>query len=1697
MLKVHARSVFSFSQGARLGALFAVMILAGCGGSPADSPAGSSPVAEARLAQVLGGNALAPTADTYVPQLLPNQNFGSKNTLIISNALVRFDQTAIAAMLPAGSAVTSARLEVTIDAALTLPLRAGSTIGAFRMTHAWTESGATFNCAVDSNTGNAKADCTGTNAWKMGGSSPTPWATPATATAPIKTGQTGVLSFDVTSDVRGFLIGSFTNYGWQLRSDALTGAVLLAVGSRESSKPPRLVISVACGAGFGDCDHNPANGCEQPLNTVSNCLGCGVSCDDANPCTADSCDAALGCKHTPVANGTACSDGNACTQADTCQAGACTAGTPVTCAATDQCHAAGVCDPATGACSNPPLADGTTCNDGNACTQTDTCVAGACTGANPVACSAQDQCHQAGICDPATGTCSNPFQPDGFACNDGNACTKVDACQAGACLGASPVVCTALDLCHQAGTCDASSGICSNPSQPAGSTCGGSNVCDGSGSCVQCLTASSCPGSDSACGTRTCTANLCGMAFATAGTGCGTGLACDGNGDCVAIPTVDISRYVRVGRHNLPEPTRTTPPDGTSLLAQEASAVTYNWDTDTLFVSGDGGTSIVQVSKTGVLINSMTLAPGSSPQGTEFYDTEGLSYVGGGKFVLNEERYRQVNLFTYVPGATLHRADVQTVKLGTTIGNIGLEGVTYDPMTSHYIFVKEKDPRSIFETGIDFAAGTATNGSPTTDESIDLFDPSLVSTLDFADIYALSNLPALTGGATYDQLLIISQESGKIVQVDRSGNVKHTLTIVADPSDTISVPDMTMEGITMDRDRILYVVNENGGGDVNHPQLWVYAPSTAANLAPTAVSLTGAVTSIPDNTNTTGPVNLAEIFVADDGLGDNNLSLSGPDAGAFQIIGTALFLKAGTVLNAAIQSSYQVTINVDDTTVGGTPDASTSYTLTVTPAASGVINLAITEVAAWSSGNSPLASDWFEVTNFGTSSVSLVGWTMDDNSNSFAVSVPLNGVTSIAPGQSVIFIETADSSALAAKAQTFINVWFGGAAPAGLQIGSYSGSGVGLSTGGDAVNLFDIGGTLRAAVSFGPSPSGTPLSTFDNSAGLNNAVIASLSVVGQNGAFVAATDANEIGSPGTIGAGATPIVGITAVDGLASETGSDSGVFRLARSGSTASPLTVIYTIATGAGQATADDYTPALTGSQVIPAGAAFVDVTITPVDDATVEGAETLTLTLSDTGSYDVGPDASATVTIQDNDSANLAPTAVSLLNTVPSISEAADVSNHVRLADISVTDDGLGTNNLSLSGTDAASFEIVGVSLYLKAGTSLSHTAKPTLSVTVAVDDPSVGATPDATVGFTLTVTQSVATGTIVISEIAPWSSSNSPLAVDWFEVTNTGSSAVDLTGWKMDDNSHSIANAIALNGITSIAPGEAVIFMETADLAGKAAAFRPLWFGASPPRVTQIGSYSGSGVGLSSNGDEVVLFDGAGNLVTGVGFGAAPAAAPFATFDNHNGVGGTTLPLPVISTMSAVGVNGAFVAPGDASEIGSPGIGNVGRLIITEVAPWGSSTLPYSADWFEVTNIGGAAIDITGWKMDDNSNSFAASVPIVGVGSIAPGQSAVLIEGTATTAGKFVTTWFGATPPAGFLIGSYTGSGVGLSATADAVNLFNPAGKLMTGVTFGAATTGFSFDNTAGLAILTTLSVAGVGGAFLAPDGIETGSPGTTH
>lgn len=157
--------------------------------------------------------------------------------------------------------------------------------------------------------------------------------------------------------------------------------------------------------------------------------------------------AANGCGGRP--NGTSCGDDNACTLQESCQNGVCKAAATVTCKASDQCHRVGTCVPSTGVCTNPVKADGSTCNDANACTRTDTCQAGVCNGGNPLLCTAPDLCHLPGTCDPGTG----------------------------ACVGSAPVTCQPPDECHSAGTCDPATG-CSIVAKPDGSACSqGGTVC--------------------------------------------------------------------------------------------------------------------------------------------------------------------------------------------------------------------------------------------------------------------------------------------------------------------------------------------------------------------------------------------------------------------------------------------------------------------------------------------------------------------------------------------------------------------------------------------------------------------------------------------------------------------------------------------------------------------------------------------------------------------------------------------------------------------------------------------------------------------------------------------------------------------------------------------------------------------------------------------------------------------------------------------------------------------------------------------------------------------------------------------------------------------------------------------------------------------------------------------------------------------
>ena len=212
----------------------------------------------------------------------------------------------------------------------------------------------------------------------------------------------------------------------------------------------------ACDPETGECVHpsapdgaacDDANDCTVgDVCAGGACAGSALaSCDDGNVCTDDGCDPATGCVHTP--NGAPCDDSDLCTLGDTCLGGAC-AGAQRNCDDFNPCTEDS-CDPAVG-CVHAPVA--APCDDGDACTVGDACVDGVCGGA-PASCDDGNPCTD-DVCHPATG-CAN--EPNAGRCDDGSECTTFDTCADGVCEGGPPLDCDDGNPCSDDG-CDNETG---------------------------------------------------------------------------------------------------------------------------------------------------------------------------------------------------------------------------------------------------------------------------------------------------------------------------------------------------------------------------------------------------------------------------------------------------------------------------------------------------------------------------------------------------------------------------------------------------------------------------------------------------------------------------------------------------------------------------------------------------------------------------------------------------------------------------------------------------------------------------------------------------------------------------------------------------------------------------------------------------------------------------------------------------------------------------------------------------------------------------------------------------------------------------------------------------------------------------------------------------------------------------------------
>jgi hypothetical protein len=321
-----------------------------------------------------------------------------------------------------------------------------------------------------------------------------------------------------------------------------------------------------------------------PASTEGNCdiltpQNAGMPCDDGQFCTLiDECDGIGTC----VGAGESCDFGESCDEVnDRCNP-PCDTDDDCT-ALTDDCNI-GVCDLNAGGCNAEPTNANGACDDGDACTEDDTCSNGICVGVREE-CDDGNAC-TSDSCDPATGRCQNPPKcPLGQTCDPVTGDCQSTPCQCGPCEGCVaqacvPVVCSACEQCDNNHGCAAipdccsSNGMCEpcdecvdNTCEPI--SCEPGTECDGQHGCVPipaCTNGSDCDDADVCNGEETCDiasgtcqdgaplncddGDLCnGLETCDQALGCqpGTPLECDNHNACDGTETCDPSKGCQSG----------------------------------------------------------------------------------------------------------------------------------------------------------------------------------------------------------------------------------------------------------------------------------------------------------------------------------------------------------------------------------------------------------------------------------------------------------------------------------------------------------------------------------------------------------------------------------------------------------------------------------------------------------------------------------------------------------------------------------------------------------------------------------------------------------------------------------------------------------------------------------------------------------------------------------------------------------------------------------------------------------------------------------------------------------------------------------------------------------------------------------------------------------------------------------------------
>ena len=309
-------------------------------------------------------------------------------------------------------------------------------------------------------------------------------------------------------------------------------------------KPGRCLIDGACYEAGATAAMDACRQCRPELGAR---LWHPTPCDDGNSCTYDACSADAGCVHTASLGGAPCDDGDACSHDDACSSGICVGSC--------ECREDSDCGDAAPSCQRvvcianacvaiaDPLQDGQICDDGAYCSVEDVCSSGTCLPGAPRDCAAATDgpCTFGACAEPLAACVAMPLPPGTF-CDDHDACTDSDRCDAAAVCRGTPRACPGIEgPCVESACVD---GACLVSATPFGipcddgAACTEKDRCHGSGRCTGtwgaqipgcgCASDADCASLDGACQVGRCdvASQTCVVDLAPAWAPCDDGAAC-------------------------------------------------------------------------------------------------------------------------------------------------------------------------------------------------------------------------------------------------------------------------------------------------------------------------------------------------------------------------------------------------------------------------------------------------------------------------------------------------------------------------------------------------------------------------------------------------------------------------------------------------------------------------------------------------------------------------------------------------------------------------------------------------------------------------------------------------------------------------------------------------------------------------------------------------------------------------------------------------------------------------------------------------------------------------------------------------------------------------------------------------------------------------------------------------------------------